>query len=123
MKRLLLILALAACSNVEASPVAPSQAFGTVFFRFDPASCTYTGDVTFWIEGVEVGTESLAPGATSTGYQTRASSDFPTFGKPVVQGQVRGYTSSYFRTPVTLWTYRQDIIVPSGGSVTHTFRC
>lgn len=118
----LALIATVACNDVQAAPASP-MATGTVFFRTDPASCTYTGTVTFLIEGIDVGTESLAPGVLSRGYVTTASSDFPRFGKPVVQAIVRGYTSATFQTPVTLWTYRTNILLPAGGSFTHTFTC
>jgi len=119
MRYALLLVALLACGKDSTGP----DAMGTVFFRMDPPSCTYAGAVTFLIENQEVGTHTIAPGATSNGYETAATSTFTIPGRPVVQAMVRGYTNSYFTTPITLWTYRTNVLVPDGGTVTHTFIC
>lgn len=112
---LLAFAVLLACSGAKAmtAPVA----LGTVFFKIDPVSCNYTsrGPVTFMIANEDVGTESLAPGETSIGYQGS--------GPVVVQARISNWTSAYFKTPTTLWTLRGSVIIPSSGSVTHVFTC
>jgi hypothetical protein len=119
MRYSLLLVALLACGKDSTGP----DVTGTVFFRMDPPSCTYTGTVTFLIENQEVGTYAIAAGGTSNGYETPATSTFTIPGRPVVQAMVRGYTNSYLTTPVTLWTYRTNVLVPDRGTVTHTFTC
>lgn len=118
MKRLPLILAyglLVACG----SPTAPQQ--GTILFKMDNVSCLYTGtkDVTFYIATLDVGTEAMLAGATSTGYLTKASRAYNRDGNPVVQARIANYTSA----GGALWTARTSINVPAGGSATHVISC
>jgi hypothetical protein len=118
MKRIPLVLAyalLVACG----SPTGPQQ--GTVSFKIDNGSCQYTGtrSVTFYIGTIDVGTESMLVGATSTGYLTKSTSAYTRAGNPVVQARIANYTS----TGGALWTARHPVNVPVSGAVTHTFIC
>jgi hypothetical protein len=75
--------------------------------------------VTFFIAGDSVGLQSLAAGATASGYLTKPSSGYKAPGNPIVQARIASYTL----TGGALWTYRTNIVVPANGSVTHTFNC
>lgn len=121
MKRLPLfssLFALAACGS--GTPSSPPDSFlkGTAFFTTDRGSCTYAGtrSITFFIANDSVGIESLAAGVTSTGYLTKATSEYKTSGNPVVQARIGNPGSG-------LWTLRTNINVPVGSSVTHVFSC
>lgn len=113
----LLLVAVVALACSAANAMTAPVAAGTVFFKIDPVSCNYTsrGPVTFMISNVDVGTEALAPGETSTGYQ---GSGFVT-----VQARIANWTSTRFTTPTTLWTLRYSVNIPTSGSVIHTFTC
>jgi hypothetical protein len=120
MKRLPLILAyglLLACG----SPTDPAQQQGTILFKMDNVSCLYSGtkNVTFYIATLDVGTEAMLPGATSTGYLTKATLAYTRSGNPVVHARVANYTSS----GGALWTLRTSLNVPVNGSVTHIITC
>jgi hypothetical protein len=120
MKRVPLVLAyalLVACSD----PTSPASQQGTVLFKMDNVSCLYTGtkNVTFYIATVEVGTETMVTGATSTGYLTKATAAYTRRGNPVVQARVDNYTP----TGGALWTARTSLNVRGNGSVTHTITC
>ena len=114
----LAVVLLSACGGAT-SP--DPQAMGTAYFKMDQVSCVYSGakSVTFYIETVDMGTQSLTAGATSTGYLTKASATYPKPGGPVVQARIANYTT----TGGALWTLRTNINVPSNGTVTHTFVC
>ena len=120
MKRPLAVLAYAVLLACGSSPTSNSPQ-GTAFFTIDNASCAYSGskDVTFYIAALEVGTQSLATGATSTGYLTKATEAYPRSGHPVVQARLANYTPS----GGALWTARNYVNVPTDGSVTYTFTC
>jgi hypothetical protein len=120
MKRVPLILSyglLLACG----SPTSPAQQQGTILFKMDNVSCLYTAskNVTFYIATLDVGTEAMLPGATSTGYLTKATPAYTRSGNPVVQARVENYTS----TGGALWTARTSVNVPVNGSVTHVLTC
>jgi hypothetical protein len=120
MKRVPLILSyglLLACG----SPTSPAQQQGTILFKMDNVSCLYAGtkNVTFYIATLDVGTEAMISGATSTGYLTKATSAYTRSGNPVVQARVENYTP----TGGALWTARISLKVPVNGSVTHTITC
>jgi hypothetical protein len=119
MKRLSLILAYGLLLACGSSPTAPQ--LGTIWFKMDNVSCLYAGtkNVTFYIATVDVGTETMLAGATSTGYLTKATSAYIQSGNPVVQARVANYTSA----GGALWTLRSSLDVPVNGSVTHTFTC
>ena len=115
----LAVVLLSACGGAT-SP--DPQAMGTAYFKMDQVSCAYSGakSVTFYIATADVGTQSLAGGATSTGYLTKASGTYATPARgPVVQARIANYTA----TGGALWTLRTNINVPSNGTVTHTFGC
>lgn len=99
----------------------PSGVPGTAVFKIDRVTCTYAGtrNVTFYIAGDSVGLQSLAAGATASGYLTKPSSAYKAPGNPAVQARIASYTL----TGGALWTYRTNIVVPANGSVTHTFNC
>jgi hypothetical protein len=111
------IIIILACGGSPTDPTSEPLK-GTAYFTIDQASCVYAGTraVTFYIATVEVGTQSLARGATSVGYLTKATSEYTTSGNPVVQARIGAAGSA-------LWTYRTNINVPTNGSVTHTFIC
>jgi hypothetical protein len=115
----LAVVLLSACGGAT-SP--DPQAMGTAYFKMDQVSCAYSGakSVTFYIATVDVGTQSLAGGATSTGYLTKPSATYATPARgPVVQARIANYTA----TGGALWTLRTNINIPSNGTVTHTFVC
>ncbi|HJP85885.1 MAG TPA: hypothetical protein VJ852_07850 [Gemmatimonadaceae bacterium] len=87
----------------------------------DAVSCVYTvsKSVTFYIAGVEMGTESLASGATSTAYLTKLSANYAKRGNPVVRARIAGYTA----TGGALWTLPANIEVTADVPVTHLVVC
>lgn len=115
---LLAAIAVAACS--ASSPVAPAPAreTGSISFKIDPISCRYQSALvtTFLVANDSIGAEPLAPGQTSSAYVVAT-------GWPVVQARISGFTSDYFRSPVTLWTLRSNVHVSPNGSVVHVFTC
>ena len=114
----LAVVLLSACGGATS----PDPQMGTAYFKMDQVSCVYAGtkSVTFYIGTVDVGTQTLAGGATSTGYPTKASATYAKpAGGPVVQARIDNYTA----TGGALWTLRTNINVPSNGTVTHTFVC
>lgn len=122
MKPLLTGLAVVLLSACGGATSPDPQAMGTAYFKMDQVSCAYSGakSVTIYIGTEDVGTQSLAGGATSTGYLTKATAAYaaPARG-PVVQARIANYTI----TGGALWTLRTNINVPSNGTVTHTFVC
>jgi hypothetical protein len=120
MRRLLTGIALSGLLACGGS-TEPSPLKGTALFTIDRVTCTYSGnrDVTFFIAGDSVGMQALAGGATSTGYLTKATSQYARGGNPVVQARIANYTS----TGGALWTFRTNIVVPGNSSVTHSFTC
>ena len=120
MRRLLTGLVYVALLGCGSNPTAaPPQ--GTVYFRMDAVSCVYTvsKSVTFYIAGVEMGTESLASGATSTAYLTKLSANYAKRGNPVVRARIAGYTA----TGGALWTLPANIEVTADVPVTHLVVC
>ncbi len=103
------------------SPTNPGPQQGTILFKMDNVSCLYTGtkNVTFYIATLDVGTEAMLAGTTSTGYLTKATLAYTRSGNPVVQARVANYTSN----GGALWTTRTAINVPINGSVTHIINC
>lgn len=120
MKRLLTAICMTGLLSCGGS-TEPSGVPGTAVFKIDGVSCVYPGskNVTFFIAGDSVGIQSLAAGATATGYRTKPSSSYTSPGNPIVQARVASYTA----TGGALWTYRSNIVVPANGSVTHSFTC
>lgn len=60
-----------ACGGSD-GPAAPAK--GTVFFKVDALTCQGTGTIQFFLDGSNVGTETLSAGQTSQGYPTTAGS-------------------------------------------------
>lgn len=120
MKALLVAIGYLVCAACGSPTSSPPQ--GTVYFRMSELSCDYHGskDVTFFINGVEAGTESIAAGVSSLAYLTQASAAyaFPER-NPVVSARVANYTA----TGGALWTLRTNIKVIENQSMTHSFDC
>lgn len=91
-----------ACGGGDDAPTT-----GTVYFKIDAATCRGTSaNLKFFINGSQVGTEVVAVGSTSKGYETGA-------GSVVLSAQeVGGFTWS----PATH-------TVPAGGSFTLVLTC
>lgn len=101
------LLVLAACGGSDAT----SPAKGSVVFKIDALTCTGTASIDLFIDGTQVGTETLSAGGSSKAYTA-------TTGTHAVAARTTNATANSGRTwPTTTAT------VPANGTYTALLTC